>query len=269
MNIKIKTETFLKHILIFGSLVLTVAAARAADPSAVSGPMDAAGNFSGKVLETMTTDGYTYVQVDTGNQKAWAATTHFVVKKGDNVTVFGGMPMNNFHSKSLNRDFDLVYFTGKISNNSDSTGAPAAPVLPPGHPALPGEAAPVLPPNHPALAAPAAPVVKVDLTGIKKATSGKTVEEIYAAKAKLAGKSVAVRGKVVKYNSMVMGKNWLHIRDGSGSAMEGNNDLTVTTATAAKVGDTVLVTGKVSTDKDFGAGYKYSVILDDAKVTVE
>ena len=66
-----------------------------------------------------------------------------------------------------------------------------------------------------------------------------------------------------------MGKNWLHIRDGSGSADKSDNDLTVTTSTPAKLGDTVLVTGLVSLNKDFGAGYKYTVILDDAKVTVE
>jgi hypothetical protein len=78
-----------------------------------------------------------------------------------------------------------------------------------------------------------------------------------------------VRGKVVKYNAEIMGKNWLHIQDGSGSADKSNNDLTVTTTTPAKVGDTVLVTGSVTTNKDFGAGYKYTVILDDAKVVVE
>jgi hypothetical protein len=71
----------------------------------------------------------------------------------------------------------------------------------------------------------------------------------------------------VKYNGGIMGKNWLHIRDGSGQ--EGNNDLTVTTDAPAKVGDTVLVKGKVSTDRDFGGGYKYPVIVEDAKVTVE
>ena len=64
-----------------------------------------------------------------------------------------------------------------------------------------------------------------------------------------------------------MGKNWLHIRDGSGS--EGGNDLTVTTSTAAKVGDTVLVSGKVGVDRDFGSGYKYAVIIEDAQVVVE
>ena len=107
------------------------------------------------------------------------------------------------------------------------------------------------------------------MTGIKRADGGKTIQEIFAAQSKLAGKTIAVRGKVVKYNSQIMGKNWLHIRDGSGSDLNSDNDLTVTTVNDAKLGDTVLVSGKVSTKKDFGAGYKYDVILEDAKVTVE
>ena len=98
---------------------------------------------------------------------------------------------------------------------------------------------------------------------------GKTIKEIYAAKAKLAGKSVSVRGKVVKYNAMILGKNWLHIQDGSGSVEKMDNDLTVTTLTPAMLGATVLVTGNISTNRDFGAGYKYGVIIEDAKVTVE
>jgi hypothetical protein len=80
---------------------------------------------------------------------------------------------------------------------------------------------------------------------------------------------VTVRAKVVKYNAAILGKNWLHVRDGSGSAEKMDNDLTVTTSAAAKVGDTVLVSGKIVVNKDFGAGYKYAVMLDDAKVTVE
>jgi RecJ-like exonuclease len=91
---------------------------------------------------------------------------------------------------------------------------------------------------------------------------------VFAEKDALAGKPVAVRGKVVKVNSGIMGKTWIHVRDGSGA--EGTSDLTVTTTTAQpNVGDTVLVTGPVSRNKDFGMGYQYDVIVEDAQVTVE
>jgi len=275
MKKNIKSDWLRKAFALLAGLALAVAPGRAADPApaAANAPAD---NLSGQVVDTINTAGYTYVQVDTGGRKIWAATPTFTVTKGDRVTVFGGLPMANYHSKSLNRDFDVVYFTGKITVDSGATatagsgaGAGAAPVLPPGHPALPGQASPALPPNHPSLTGAAAAPAKVDLTGIKKAAGGKTIKEIFAASTKLAGHPVTVRGKVVKYNAMILGKNWLHIQDGSGSAEKNNQDLTVTTTTPAKLGDTVLVTGNVSTNKDFGAGYKYSVILDDAQVRVE
>jgi hypothetical protein len=108
----------------------------------------------------------------------------------------------------------------------------------------------------------------VDLSGIAKAEGGKTIAEVYAEKDQLAGQKVAVRGKVVKVNAGIMDKNWVHVRDGSGA--EGTNDLTVTTVSAVpNVGDTVLVTGQVSLNKDFGMGYAYSVIVEDADVKVE
>lgn len=174
--------------------------------------------------------------------------------------------MGTFHSKSLNRDFDDMYFADGIAVNGDHAGA--APSLPPGHPPIAGGSMPGLPPGHPSLTTPAA-APKLDLSGIKRAEGGKTIQEIYAAKDKLAGQTVSVRGKVVKYNAMILGKNWLHIRDGSGDAGKMDNDLTVTTATPVGLGATVLVSGKVSTNRDFGAGYKYGVIIEDAKVTVE
>ena len=87
------------------------------------------------------------------------------------------------------------------------------------------------------------------------------------ARAERAGKPVTLRAKVVKYSPQIMGKNWLHLQDGSGAA--GSNDLTVTSDVTANVGDTVLVKGPLTLDKDFGYGYKYDVILEDAKVTVE
>jgi hypothetical protein len=117
---------------------------------------------------------------------------------------------------------------------------------------------------------PAAPAADVDLTGIAKAEGGKTVAEVYGEKAALAGQPVTVRGKVVKTNAAIMGKNWVHVRDGSGA--EGTNDLTVTTATGAalpNVGDVVVVVGTIAVDKDFGMGYQYPVLVEEATITVE
>lgn len=247
-----------KYLLLLGGVLLSGRLLLAAD-------VDPAAGFSGQVIATTNTAGYTYLQVDTGGKKLWATTTQFPVKVGDTVTVGAGTRMNDYHSKTLDRTFDVVYFVGQVSVHGNGTGG--EPALPSGHPPLAG-ANPTMPPGHPSLTAATAPST-MNLTGIKRADGGKTIQEIYAAQSQLAGKAVTVRGKVVKYNAMIMGKNWLHIRDGSGDAAQHDNDLTVTTTTPAALGATVLVTGNVSTNLNFGASYKYRVIIEDAKVTVE
>jgi hypothetical protein len=237
--------------ILLGLLVLTmVLMARAAD----SGPV-----LAGKVVETMDASSYTYALLDAGAKKTWIAAPRFEVKPGDTVAAAGGMPMVNYRSKSLNRTFDLIYFSGAVTVNGKAP-ADAAGALPPGHPPL--GAAPAAPRGaSPALTA--AP----DLAGIKRAEGGQTVAEIVTGKAKFAGKPIAVRGRVVKFNGGILGRNWLHVRDGSGG--DGTNNLVVTTTAVAKLGDLVLVTGRLATDRDFGGGYKYAVIVEDAKVTVE
>lgn len=212
----------------------------------------AAVGYTGTVIETMTTAGYTYVWIDTGSEKIWAATPQLQVKVGDKATIPPGAPMKNYYSKTLERSFDLVYF---VSNISAPGTKHAARQLPEGDTVTTGRKI-----GSSALA-------EVDFSGIKKPVGGKTIAELYVQKGVLSGKEVLVRGKVVKFSSKIMGKNWIHLRDGTGA--EGTNDLTITTMAMAKVGDTVLVSGVVAVDKDFGSGYKYDIIIEDAKVTVE
>ncbi|MHB8834663.1 MAG: nucleotide-binding protein [Candidatus Methylomirabilia bacterium] len=213
--------------------------------------------FTGKVLETMNAGGYTYVHVDNGTNQIWAAAPQFEAKVGEKVNVPEGMPMKDYESKTLNRKFDVVYFVGAIGKGDQPPAQTAAPAGEPTQ--LPEGAHPKLDPAQ------AAKDAKVTFTGIKKAD--KTVADIYAGQASLGGKEVSVRGKVVKFSPQIMGKNWVHVQDGTGQA--GSNDLTVTTADAAKAGDTVLVTGKITLKKDFGMGYKYDLIIEDGKVKVE
>jgi len=107
----------------------------------------------------------------------------------------------------------------------------------------------------------------INLSGIIKPNAGKTVAELYAQKDDLSGKEVMVRGRVVKFSKNIMGKNWIHLRDGTGG--KGTNDLTITTSAIATLGDIVVVSGVVVANKDFGYGYKYDIIIEDAIVTVE
>ena len=195
--------------------------------------------------------GYTYVQVDTGKEKIWVAGQQTALKVGDEVYIPGGSVMTNFESKTLKRTFDRIIFAPSIMIGGADQNMPTA-------------QAPMSTPQ----AAPApTPAAQVDLSGITKAKGGKTVAEIFEGRQELNGKNVELRGKVVKVLTGILGKNWLHVKDGTGK--EGTNDLVVTTQGQAKVGDLVLVKGTVAADKDFGSGYRYDVILEDANVTVE
>jgi hypothetical protein len=97
-----------------------------------------------------------------------------------------------------------------------------------------------------------------------KGQNAYTVGEIFAKSGELDKKPVTVRGKVVKVSLGIMGKNWVHLQDGSGDAGKGTNDLVVTSAKdAPKVGDVVTASGTLFKDKDFGSGYKYTAIVEE------
>ncbi|MDT8419037.1 MAG: hypothetical protein RQ754_01245 [Desulfuromonadales bacterium] len=226
----------------------TAAQPAAAQPAAPAA--DAGTGLSGKVVETMNVAGYTYALIDDGSKQSWVAGPAMELAVGDEVMAAeGGVPMVNYYSKTLDRNFDVVYFVSSILNAS----APATLGGSPAQPAMPQ----------------AAPPAQVDLSGITAAEGGQTVGDLFTRKDELSGKQVTFRGKVVKFSPQIMGKNWLHIQDGTGDSGAGTNDLTVTTDVTAQVGDTVLVSGLLTLDKDFGYGYKYNVIVEDAQVTVE
>ncbi len=153
------------------------------------------------------------------------------------------------------------------ATQSEAKAEPAhsKPAMPPGHPApaAPSHAEPAMPPGHPA---PAGPDTSGG-TSLEKSASELTVEGVSLRKKELAGTEITLRGRVVKYNAGILGKNWLHIQDGTGA--DSTDDLTVTTDATAAVGDTVAIRGVVVCDKDFGSGYLYDVIVEDADVTIE
>jgi hypothetical protein len=218
-----------------------------------------AGAYSGTVAETMNAAGYTYVLLNTGKEKIWFAGPGCQVKVGDNLSLPAGMLKENFTSKTLNRTFEKIYFVDSIAPVAATAvcSVPASKAI--------EETTPVPMEGSSRAAAPSP--AGVDFSGITKPAGGKTVAEIHAGRAALAGKAVKFRGKVVKFNADIMGKNWAHVQDGTGAA--GTNDLTVTTLSTVKVGDRVLVEGVVTIDKDFGYGYKYSVVIDNATIKAE
>jgi hypothetical protein len=231
------------------------AATPAASPAAVA--LNTA-TFSGAVIETMNSGGYSYMKLrggKDGREDVWVAAAEFAVTTGERVSVSLDMPMEHFKSKTLNRDFPMLYFVSNVAREGEPLAGARGPAA--------GPAAPIsMMGSHQSAAAATTPVER-----IPPAPGGLTIADIWAQRKALAGKPVVVRGKVVKVNNGIMDRNWLHVQDGSGTAADRTNDLTITTAAEVKLGDIVTLSGVLAIGKDFGAGYAYDAILEGAKVT--
>ena len=197
----------------------------------------------GEVLEIADVDAYTYLRLKTKDGETWAAVSKTPVKKGAAVTIENSMVMTNFESKGMKRTFQKIVFGNLVG------GGAAAPA---------GDMATA---HSGAGKAPEVVDVKVPKAS---GADARTVGEIMTKSAQMKDKNVVVRGKVVKYNAGIMGKNWIHLRDGSGAAADNTNDLLVTTTAETKVGDVVVAKGVVHLDRDFGMGYAYKVLVEDA-----
>lgn len=215
----------------------------------------------GTVKETMDSGGYTYALVESEDTSVWAAGPLTALAVGDEVSIRTNMAMPDFRSETLNRTFDVVYFV--TSFGGDKTGGMGGPnmskaleqmhggkdVLGEGDASTPASGAQI--------------ALDKQVTGeIEKAPGGLSVAEIYSGRSDLKGQVVKVRGVVVKFTPGIMGTNWLHLQDGS--CAEDFCDLAVTTNETAEEGEVVTLEGVLAVDKDFGAGYRYEVIIQGA-----
>lgn len=190
------------------------------------------------VIEVVQTSNYTYLQVLENNTKYWIAITAREVKPGDVLYYTNALEMKDFHSKELNRDFPLIYFVqdpstspdmGNISKNSHTTAE------------------------------------QVRGIEIEHVEGGSTLSQLFENKDSFSEKNVKIRGLVVKFNQNIMGKNWVHIQDGTGD--EKNYDLTITTQDVVNAGDIATFEGIVYLNRDFGSGYAYDIIMEEATAT--
>jgi len=208
------------------------------------------GHFpSGKVVEPMNAGGYTYVCLKKGGKKTWVAVPEMKVTVGQQMVFKPGQEMKDFTSKTLNRTFASIIFSEGPAAPQENTGNKVESAKAPG--------------------SKAAVVTSAGRISVEKAAGpdAYTVGEVYAKRTSLNGKAVVVKGKVVKVSKGIMGKNWIHLQDGTGDSGKGTQDLVVTTAAdTAAVGDIVTVKGTVYKDKDFGAGYTYDVIMEEATI---
>lgn len=228
------------------------AAGSTAKPAPAAAAAMPAGEVTGKVLERLDAAPYTYLRLQVGGQELWAAVPQTALQVGQDATLVNPMEMGNFESKTLKRTFPSIVFANLKGEAGAAAGTPGAP--------MPGAAAGT--PPHPI------PGQEPDAGDIRVAKAagaeGRTIAEVHAQRDALKEKTVAIQGKVVKVNAGILGRNWLHLRDGSGSQGAGNHDLTVTTQGTAAVGDVVTARGVLRLNKDFGSGYNYPLILEDA-----
>ncbi len=204
----------------------------------------AAGKLAGKVLETMNSGGYTYVQIDTAEGKQWVAIQQALVRKGDVIEFKRGMDMGRYTSPTLGRSFNNIIFSSGIKHIKRLVGGGERAAGGRDAESKPGRALKIKPASG---------------------AEGCTIAGLYRKKNKLNGKKVEVRGKIVRI-SHYGGLTWLRLIDGTGSRRRGNRKLVVTTTDkAVKKGDIVLVSGTLRADKAFGA-LIYEVIVEDAVI---
>ncbi len=211
--------------------------------------------LSGKVLQTMDSGGYTYVYIQKKDgEKVWVAATATPITVGSQVTFKGGMEMRDFESKSLKRKFDKIIFADAAASDTPAKNDPSASSKEGSKSASGGSKSAVS--------------VKDAKISVAKASGANayTVQEIFANSGKLNKKKVAVKGKVVKVSAGIMGKNWIHIQDGTGTQAKKNHNLVCTSQDMADVDDVVTVSGVLAKDKDFGGGYKYNAIVEESTI---
>lgn len=194
------------------------------------------------VKEILNTDKYSYLNVTENDEKFWIAVTKRDVTIGDTYYYKGGLLKRHFFSKEFNRVFDKVFLVSNIWKKSTIKSNEVIPEKTPS--------------NIPA----AETLSNVKVGEIELKDGSVPLAELFAQKEKYDGQSITITGKCVKINPMIMNRNWLHIQDGSGEGL----DLTVTTTEKVPLGAVVSLKGTVAVDKDFGAGYRYDIIMEGA-----
>lgn len=196
------------------------------------------------VQEVVQATSYTYLKVKEADSEFWIAITKREIEAGETISFAGGLEMNNFQSKDLQRTFETIYFVDKIVGGESSASQQSM-----------------------SMSHQMKPELEKKEISIEPAEGGITIAELFTNRASYADKTVLIKGQVTKVNRAIMEKNWVHLQDGTGYS--GGFDLTVTTQEQVNVGDVVTFEGKITLNKDFGAGYSYEVIMEQAKLQTQ
>jgi hypothetical protein len=202
-----------------------------------------------KVNEVIQTSNYTYLKVSEKGAENWIAVTSQDAAVGEVYYYDQALEMKNFNSKELNRTFETIYFVQSISKQPIEApagmGGGMGANMTAGHQGKPAG-------------------IQKEGISVSPAEGGVTIAKLFASRNEYSGKKIKMKGQVVKVNDEVMGKNWIHIQDGT---RDGDNfDLTITTLDKVAIDEVVTFEGTITLNKDFGYGYSYEVIMEDAKL---
>ncbi|MEW6507257.1 MAG: GW dipeptide domain-containing protein [Bacteroidota bacterium] len=189
------------------------------------------------IMEVIQVSDYTYLHVTDNTKQYWIAAPKAEFNVGEVVVYDRFMEMKNFESKELKKKFDSILF---IDNASVKLGEGI-------------------------LNQPKKPVFSKEDVSVEPVSGGVTIAQIYSNPNKYADKYVKVKGKVIKINSGILKRNWIHIQDGTN--FNGEFDLTITSNDNVKNGEVVVFEGKIVLNKDFGYGYSYKVMMENAKAS--
>lgn len=188
------------------------------------------------VQEVLPTVKYVYLRVREGNDEFWIATIKREVDVGRTYYYQGGLLKTNFESREHKRVFDRMFLVSSIIEA-----------------------------DHVNNSIPSVHQEEQNTRTVKTSAdpNGSTeIADLVANPERFEGKIVQVSGQCVKSNPNIMGRNWLHIKDGS----KDDFDLVITSGIDVPVGHTITMKGKVVLNKDFGAGYRYAILLEDSEL---
>lgn len=219
--------------------------------------------YYGKILEIKPAMGYKYLKIDENGTQLWVAIANAPVAIGDKIGYDKKTMMQNFQSKTLNQKFKEIFFASDVylpkkvqKPQSMKAMLGLSPSKKDPHAGMGRD----MTPTEEGKTA-AQPFVKKDAY---------TVEEIHMWRKDLKDQTISIKGSVFKVSHAIMKLDWVHLGDGTGNEKKLTDDLVFTAAsTTINQGDKVIATGKVIVDKDFGYGYFYKVIIQDASFQVQ
>lgn len=206
----------------------------AADQAATTMPVNGESLHTVVALEVLPTEKYVYVRVKEGEDEFWIAATKQDIQVGKTYFYKKSLLQEHFESKEYNRVFDKLYLVSNLVSGDHGMEHNMA---------LPEETV----------------SSEVKNSSPVKVEGSMSISDLLKQKTSLAGKRVTVSGRVTKVNNNILGKNWIHIKDGS----KDDFDLVVTSPMTAQIGQVITVQATLTLNKDFGSGYSYELILEE------